>query len=345
MKKKIDAFILEKTKHKLKFRKNIILPKLLKGQVLVKLIYTSLCGSQIMEINGKRGKDKYLPHGLGHEGVAKVISTGKKVKNLKKGDKVILTWIKSKGHDSKGFKININNKKNINFGPITTLSNYAIISENRCVKKPNDLSDKLAALFGCSISSGFGVVYNTINKKNRNKSIGIYGLGTVGVFSLLAAKCLNFKKIFVIEKNKSKVKLAKKMGAIIINYRNPLQELKQINQNKLLDYCFESTGITNNIENSIKLINNQGYCYFSSHPDNKEKIKIHPHDLIRGKKILGSWGGYTKPYRDFIIYNKIIKKNIKIMKLIKIQNYKFKEINKAIKDLSNNKIIKPLIKC
>ena len=33
------------------------------------------------------------------------------------------------------------------------------------------------------------------------------------------------------------------------------------------------------------------------------------------------------------------------MKLIKIQDYKFKEINKAVKDLSNNKIIKPLIKC
>ena len=60
------------------------------------------------------------------------------------------------------------------------------------------------------------------------------------------------------------MEIAKQMGAIIINYKKTFQELKQINQNKLLDYCFESTGITSNIENSIKLINNQGYCYIST---------------------------------------------------------------------------------
>jgi S-(hydroxymethyl)glutathione dehydrogenase/alcohol dehydrogenase len=345
MKKKTNAFFLEKIKHKLKLKERITLPELSKGQVLVKLIYTSLCGSQIMEINGKRGKDSYLPHGLGHEGVAKVITLGPGVRRLKKGDKVILTWIKSKGHDCKGYKLNIGNKKYLNFGPITTLSNYSIISENRCVRKPKNLNDKLAAFFGCSISTGFGIVYNSISKKNRNKSIGIYGLGTVGVFSLLAAKCLNFKKIFVIEKNKSKLNLAKKLGAIIINYKKPLSDLKTINQNKLLDYCFESTGNTEAIETSINLINNKGICYISSHPNNKDKIKISPYELIKGKKIIGSWGGYTKPDKDFINYSKLLNKNFKLIKLIKIKAYKFKEINKAINDLQNNKIIKPLIKC
>lgn len=345
MKKKTNVFLLEKTKHKLKLEKNLILPELSRGQILVKLIYTSLCRSQLMEIEGKRGKDKYLPHGLGHEGVAKVISTGPNVKKIKKGDKVILTWIKSKGYDCKGYRLKLGSKKVVNFGPITTLANYSIISENRCIKKPKELSDKMAAFFGCSISTGFGVVYNTFNKRNKNKSIGIYGLGTVGIFSLIAARCLNYKKIFVIEKNKKKLSLAKKIGAKIINYKKPLQELKKINQDKLLDYCYESTGFAKNIENSIKLIKNNGYCYISSHPDNKEKIKIQPHELIKGKKILGSWGGYTKPDKDFIIYSKLLNKNIKLLKLIKIKMYKFNEINKAVKDFSKNKIIKPLIKC
>ena len=37
------------------------------GQVLVKVLYTSICGAQINEIDGAKGPDKFLPHLLGHE--------------------------------------------------------------------------------------------------------------------------------------------------------------------------------------------------------------------------------------------------------------------------------------
>ena len=60
-----------------------------KGQVLVKLYYSGICGSQIGEINGVKGKDNYLPHFLGHEGTGEVLSIHKSVKKIKKGDKVI----------------------------------------------------------------------------------------------------------------------------------------------------------------------------------------------------------------------------------------------------------------
>ena len=59
---------------------NLNIPKLIKGQVLIKMKYTSICRSQIMEIEGKRGKDKWLPHLLGHEGSGIVIEVGEKVK-------------------------------------------------------------------------------------------------------------------------------------------------------------------------------------------------------------------------------------------------------------------------
>ena len=126
-KKKVKAFILKKKNQKLQLLTELILPSLHSVQVLVKIIYTSICGSQIMEIKGKRGKDKYLPHGLGHEGLAEVIATGPGVKKVKSGDKVILTWIKSKGANCNGIKINLKNDKTYNFGPITTLSNYSIV--------------------------------------------------------------------------------------------------------------------------------------------------------------------------------------------------------------------------
>ena len=59
---------------------------LLPGQVLVKVHYTSVCGSQVAMIDGKRGKDPYLPHLLGHEGSGTVEAVGPGVRTVAKGD-------------------------------------------------------------------------------------------------------------------------------------------------------------------------------------------------------------------------------------------------------------------
>ena len=60
------------------------------GQVLVKVLYSGICGSQINEIEGAKGPDKYLPHLLGHEGSGTVLDVGRGVKTVKKGDHVVL---------------------------------------------------------------------------------------------------------------------------------------------------------------------------------------------------------------------------------------------------------------
>ena len=65
------AVLIKKNKIKIK---NLILPKLEKGQVLVKIKYSSICHTQIQEIDGLRGKDLYLPHCLGHEAVSLLIN-------------------------------------------------------------------------------------------------------------------------------------------------------------------------------------------------------------------------------------------------------------------------------
>ena len=75
-------------------------PKLDYGQILVKVHYSGICGSQLGEIDGVKGKDPYLPHLLGHEGSATVIEVGRGVKKVKENDKVVLHWKKSSGIES-----------------------------------------------------------------------------------------------------------------------------------------------------------------------------------------------------------------------------------------------------
>src|ERR1700688_885481 len=67
------------------------------GQVLVKVLYTSICGAQINEIDAAKGPDKFLPHLLGHEASAEVLEIGPGVTNVKPGDTVVLHWRPSLG--------------------------------------------------------------------------------------------------------------------------------------------------------------------------------------------------------------------------------------------------------
>ena len=62
------------------------------GQVLVELYCSGVCGSQLGEIDGVKGPDKFLPHLLGHEGFAKVLEIGPGVSHVKAGDSVVLHW-------------------------------------------------------------------------------------------------------------------------------------------------------------------------------------------------------------------------------------------------------------
>jgi len=62
------------------------------GQVLVRVLVSGICGSQLHEISGDKGNGKFLPHLMGHEGCGIVEEVGQGVSNVKPGDKVVMHW-------------------------------------------------------------------------------------------------------------------------------------------------------------------------------------------------------------------------------------------------------------
>src|SRR5215831_12900294 len=71
------------------------------GQVLVRVLYTTICGAQINEIDAVKGIDKFLPHLLGHEASAEVVEIGPGVTTVKPGETVVLHWRSSNGIQSR----------------------------------------------------------------------------------------------------------------------------------------------------------------------------------------------------------------------------------------------------
>jgi len=339
----LTAATLFKINKKLKVI-NLKIPKLKEGQILVKVFYSGICRSQLMEIFGGRDNKKWLPHLLGHEASGQVVQVGKNVKKVKPMDNVILTWIKSIGLEAQSPNFFYKNKK-VNAGKVTTFSNYSIVSENRVVKKPKNLNFKDAVFFGCAFPTGAGMVFNEI-KVLKNDKVVVIGLGAVGLGILLALIKKKVKNIAVIDNNKKKLILAKKLG--IKHLFNSFSSFQLNAPNKIFkdgaDVCFESAGQTKTIEFGMKIISKKGLIHFASHPDKKQLISIKPYDLIQGKRISGSWGGSTKPDRDIKKFCSILKTNKLRLKELYSKIYKLSEINLAISEFRKKLVFRPIIK-
>ena len=102
----------------------IKLPKSLNvGQVLVKVHYSGICGSQLGEIAGVKGPDPHLPHLLGHEGSGTVLAVGAGVKSVKPRDNVVLHWRKGLGIESEPPCYRWNDHM-LNAGWVTTFNEF-----------------------------------------------------------------------------------------------------------------------------------------------------------------------------------------------------------------------------
>ena len=316
------------------------------GQVLVKILQTGACRSQIFEMEGKRGIDKYLPHLLGHEAIGIVIDLGEKVTKVKEGDYVVLSWIKSKGISAKPAKYFWKDKI-VNSGQVTTFSEYSVCSENRCLRIEKELALKIGPTLGCALPTGYGLSLTQPELKTA-KYIAVVGLGGIGMAALLGALDQSKAEIFAIDINQIRLKEAKSLGAKYIF--NPLETstnivdfLREKTNNKMIDLLLECSGSIKVLNNSLKLINNLGLVKFVSHPKFGDLLEIDPFELILGKRVEGSWGGGTYPDRDFEFIAKKISCNEKFMELYSNKIYELEEINLALHELKSGKVLRPII--
>ena len=342
----MKAAVLHTLNAPLSLQKDIELPALNRGQILVKLAYSGVCHSQLMETRGKRGEDAYLPHLLGHEGSGIVVEVGKDVTKVQSGDPVVLGWIKGRGIEAGGVQYKCPHGIFLNGGGVTTFNDYAVVSENRCVKVPDGVPLDIAALFGYAVLTGAGIVTNTV-RPTKGSSIAIFGLGGIGLSALMGLVLFKCKMVIAIDISEDRLRLADEFGAthtINATKCDPIQVIRSITNGRGTDYTIEAAGRSDTIEKAFNAVRRGGgLCVFASHPMHGSRISLDPFEMICGKKILGSWGGSSDPDRDIPIYADLyLKGKLPLGKII-TKRYTLEEINLALDDLEQNKVVRPLI--
>ena len=323
---------------------DIDFPKKLEfGQVLVKIFYSGICGSQINEIDAAKEPDKFLPHLLGHEGSGIIEKIGEGVTTVKTGDHVVLHWRKSAGVESVIPKYFWKGKK-LNAGKITTFNEKAIVSENRLTVIPSDFDMRIAPLFGCAVTSGFGIVNNDAKVK-IGQSVLIFGVGGIGLNVAQASSMVSAYPIVGIDIHKHKIDMGKKFGlthGLTTNSSNLNKEIYNIVGDKGADITVDTTGNTKVIEQAYELTASDGKTILAGVPKNKITIYSLP---LHFKKILtGSHGGDSIPDIEIPRYIRLLSKKKMTLDNMITDEFKLTEINDAIDLLRSGKAGRIVIK-
>lgn len=309
------------------------------GQVLVKIHYSGICGSQLGEIDGAKGPDAYLPHLLGHEASGTVIASGPGVKHVKPDDLVVLHWRKGLGIEGAPPVYQWKGKK-LNAGWIATFNEYAIVSENRVTAIPEDSDLEVAALFGCAVTTGFGVVEN--NAQIRiGESVVVFGAGGVGLNIVQAASLVSAYPIIAVDLYDGRLALAKEMGAThLINASKVDAEkaIQDIIQKQGLDCFIDNTGNPKMIELGYRMTKPQGRVILVGVPRKGNDTTIYSLPLHFGKRISGSHGGEAVPNIDIPRYMNLYRSGGMRLKEIISHIYSLDDINHAIEDMKSGKL-------
>jgi len=301
------------------------------GQVLVQVHVSGICGSQLGEIDGVKGPDRFLPHLMGHEGFATVLEVGPGVKHVQTGDTVVLHWRPGAGIQADPPQYRWRGQT-LNAGWVTTFNRHAVVSENRCTKVPATTDPETAALFGCAITTGFGVIENNAQLK-IGESVVVFGAGGIGLNIIQAAALVSASVIVAVDLFDSRLELAQRLGAthcINSSRDDAASRIQEVLAGQPLDVFIDNTGSPAVIEQGYRLTHGQGRVILVGVPRQGHTVNLYTLPLHFGKVLTGSQGGESQPQRDIPRYLRLLQQGRLKLDRFVTARYPLEQINDAI---------------
>lgn len=139
----------------------------------------------------------------------------------------------------------------------SSFSRLSVVRESCVVKFPGKAEEMgIYAACGCGFQTGSGTILNIL-KPQKDESVVIFGMGSVGLTALMGAKHLGLDQIIVVDLIESRLKLAKELGAThVVNAKDHPEMAKHIVEltGGGAAYCIDCTGVPKVIESTIECI-------------------------------------------------------------------------------------------
>lgn len=217
-------------------------------EVLVKLEYVGICGSDLHYYETGAIGDYVVkpPFVLGHEPGGTVVEVGKNVTHLKVGDRVALEPGKTCGHCEfcKQGKYNLCPEVVFFATPPVdgVFQEYVAHEADLCFKLPENVSTLEGALIE-PLAVGFHAAIQ--GDVHLGQKAVVMGAGCIGLVSMMALKARGVSEVYVVDIMEKRLEKAMELGASgVINgaREDVLERVKELTDNKGMDLVIETAG-------------------------------------------------------------------------------------------------------
>lgn len=334
-------------------------------EVLVRIVGVGLCHTDLTAIKGDVPLP--LPAVIGHEGAGVIEAVGDDVTTLAVGDHVVLSFDSchecascTSGHPAycelfaamNYFGTRLDGSPTLQQGSDdvhgswfgqSSFGTHAVASVRNAVKVDKDLPLELLGPLGCGLLTGAGAVLNVL-RPQPGQSIGVWGLGTVGLAAVMAAKAAGCETIVAVDMNSDRLAIAKEFGATHVfdptEHTDLVWEISE--QVGGLDYTVEAVGLGSVIRQALETLKSPGTCATLGLQTLENEITVDQGHLLIGRTLTGVIEGDADPHT-------FIPELIELWRTGKfpfdklIQTFPLEKINDAIDSFRSGRVVKPVL--
>jgi len=327
-------------------------------EVLVRIVASGICHTDISYIHDWYGAEEG-PLVLGHEGAGIVEQVGRRVKGIRRGDHVVLSYESCgrcrpcrSGRPADCLRLYV-----LNFGfrrldgsnalhrsgarghffGQSSFATHALSTGRNLVKVPKNLPLALLAPLGCGLQTGAGTVMNSLAVP-AGAGIAVFGTGAVGLAAVMAARIAGAAPIIGVDIIPRRLKLALELGAthVIDSRREDVESRIRGIAGSGVDFVVESTGNEKMYRLSMEVLNPKGIVALLTGATGPDR-------LPGGRKALSIIQGDAVPQQFIPMLIALYRKGFfPFDRLVKF--YDFKHINRAIADSRRGSTIKPVLR-
>jgi aryl-alcohol dehydrogenase len=309
-----------------------------------------------------------LPIVLGHEGAGTVDEVGSEVTKVRPGDRVLLTFgsCGTCANCAVGMSMHCYTGPDYNFlgsrldgttslsyegKPIhshfiaqSSFATKAVVCENSVMKIDDDVPFEVIAPFGCCVITGAGTVLNAL-KAEAGSSIAIFGVGGVGMSALLAARAAGCAEIAVVDLHRSRLELAKELGATHVvdaSDGHVVERIRAITGHGV-NYAVDCSGSPGILGQALDVTAPLGTTAAVGSPPMGSEVHVDIIQLIMtGKKLIGVADGWSVPQ---ILVPRLVElwRQGRFPVNAILRTFAFEAINDAVSASASGEVIKPVL--
>jgi S-(hydroxymethyl)glutathione dehydrogenase/alcohol dehydrogenase len=331
--------------------------------VLVQLGASGVCHSDLSL------KDGFVPMPpgmvLGHEGAGTVVEVGSEVTKVKKGDKVIASFIPACGVClscladqshlcDREFEVMMTPRgtrpDSTPYMTMTGLGTFAeamTVSQDSVVKVETDVPFDQLALIGCGVTTGVGAALNTA-QVYPGATVAIIGCGGVGLSVLQGARIAGASRIIAVDQGPEKKAVAEAQGAT--DYvdgaeGDPVAQVMALTGGRGVDFAFEVTiGTPEILLQAYGMARKGGTMVMVSMPRSDGQMTIPTFDLFYNEKtIKGCKYGSAQVRRDFQRFVALTETGRLDLGSMVSRHIKLDEVNDAFRAMKAKEVVRSVI--